>query len=36
VESENRTFEVPVEKEVFEAKNLGDSLTFLRPESEQR
>ncbi len=36
VEAENRTFEVPVEKEVFESKKVGDSLTFLRPPSEQR
>lgn len=36
VDAENRTFEVPVEKEVFEGKNVGDSLTFLRPPSEQR
>jgi hypothetical protein len=36
VESEKRTYEVPVEQALYEAKNLGDSLTFLRPESEQR
>ncbi|HEY3901019.1 MAG TPA: hypothetical protein VGM54_20575 [Chthoniobacter sp.] len=36
VESEKRTYEVPVEQPVYAAKNLGDSLTFLRPESEQR
>jgi len=36
VESEKRTYEVPVEQPVYEAKQLGDSLTFLRPESEQR
>ena len=35
VESEKRTYEVPVEEEIYKAKNLGDSLTFLRPESEQ-
>jgi hypothetical protein len=35
VESEKRTYEVPVEQPLYEAKNLGDSLTFLRPESEQ-
>ena len=36
VESEKRTYEVPVEQPLYETKNLGDSLTFLRPESEQR
>jgi hypothetical protein len=35
VESEKRTYEVVVEKPVYETKNLGDSLTFLRPPSEQ-
>jgi len=35
VEEEKRTYEVPVEQEVYESKKLGDSLTFLRPESEQ-
>ena len=30
-----RIFEVPVEKPMFEAKNIGDSLTFLRPRSER-
>lgn len=36
VENEKRTYEVPVEQEVYEGKRLGDSLTFLRPPSEQR
>jgi len=36
VESEKRTYEVPVEEELYNAKNVGDSVTFLRPESEQR
>jgi len=36
VESEKRTYEVPVEQPVYETRQLGDSLTFLRPESEQR
>jgi len=35
VEEENREFEVPVEKKVFEAKKVGDSLSFLRPPSER-
>jgi hypothetical protein len=35
VEEQRRTYEVPVEQEVYEAKKVGDSLTFLRPPSEQ-
>jgi hypothetical protein len=35
VEEQKRTYEVPVEQEVYEAKKVGDSLTFLRPPSEQ-
>ena len=35
VESEKRTYEVPVEEPLYKAKNLGDSVTFLRPASEQ-
>jgi len=27
---------VPVEKPVYESKKDGDSLTFIRPPSEQR
>ena len=30
-----RLFEVPVEKEVYDGKRLGDALTFLRPASER-
>lgn len=36
VESQNRTYEVPVEKPLYDAKQVGDSLTFLRPPSEQK
>lgn len=36
VEKENRTFEVPVEKPIYESKRVGDPLTFLRPPSERR
>jgi hypothetical protein len=36
VEKENRTYDVPVEKPVFEAKQKGDKLEFVRPASEQR
>ena len=36
VEAENRVYEVPVEKPMYEVKKEGDSMTFLRPESEQR
>ena len=36
VEAENRVYEVPVEKPVYQSKKTGDSMTFLRPESEQR
>lgn len=36
VDSENRTYEVPVEKEMYEQKKAGDPLTFIRPPSEQR
>lgn len=35
VESEKRDYEVPVEKSTYEAKGVGDSLTFTRPPSEQ-
>jgi hypothetical protein len=35
VAEENRTFDVPVEKSVYETKRIGDQLTFLRPPSEQ-
>ena len=36
VENENRVYEVPVEKPMYESKKEGDAMTFLRPESEQR
>ena len=36
VEKGGRVYEVPVEKPVYEGKKEGDSITFLRPESEQR
>lgn len=36
VEKENRIYEVPVEQPIYDAKSVGDSLTFLRPPSEQR
>lgn len=37
VEAEGgRLFEVPVEKVLYDAKRVGDSLTFIRPPSEQR
>jgi hypothetical protein len=35
VEKQHRTYEVPVEQSVYESKNVGDQLTFLRPPSEQ-
>jgi hypothetical protein len=34
VKEENRTFDVPVEKYTYDSKKVGDSLTFIRPESE--
>lgn len=37
VDSEGgRVFEVPVSKLVYVAKNQGDSMTFIRPKSEQK
>lgn len=37
VDSEaGRVFEVPVEKSLYDFKKVGDSLTFMRPPSEQR
>ena len=35
VEQEKRTYEVPVEQPVYDTTKVGDSLTFLRPPSEQ-
>lgn len=36
VEAENRIFEVPVERPVFDSRTVGDKLEFVRPPSEQR
>jgi hypothetical protein len=36
VEKENRTYDVPVEKPVYQGKNEGDTIEFVRPPSEQR
>ena len=35
VAKEDRVFEVPVEKSVYQTKKEGDSVTFLRPPSER-
>src|SRR5687767_10707512 len=31
VEEENRTFQVPVERSLYESRKVGDSLKFVRP-----
>ena len=36
VESEQRTFDVPVDARTYEAVRIGDRETFLRPSSEQQ
>lgn len=36
VEKENRTYDVPVEKRIYDTKSVGDKLEFVRPPSEQR
>lgn len=36
VASQNRTYEVPVEQELYDSKKVGDELIFLRPPSEQK
>lgn len=36
VDGEGRTFEVPVAKELYESKKVGDTQSFIRPPSEQR
>jgi hypothetical protein len=36
VEEQQRTYDVPVEQYVFESKKVGQSLTFIRPRSEQK
>ena len=33
---ESRVYDVPVEKAQYESQKEGDTMTFLRPESEQR
>jgi hypothetical protein len=35
VDAMHKTYEVPVEKTLYEAKKDGDTLTFIRPPSEQ-
>jgi hypothetical protein len=36
VEKENRTYDVPVEKPIYESRKVGDKMEFVRPRSEQR
>ena len=36
VKDQNRTYDVMVERDVWEKKKDGDTLEFLRPPSEQR
>lgn len=36
VEKEGRTYTVPVTKQAYEAKKVGDPQDFIRPRSEQR
>jgi hypothetical protein len=36
VESEQRTFTVPVDPSTYQAARIGDRQTFLRPRSEQQ
>lgn len=36
VEKENRTYTVPVAKELYESRKVGDQQSFIRPPSEQR
>ncbi|MDB6155326.1 MAG: hypothetical protein JWL90_3779 [Chthoniobacteraceae bacterium] len=33
---DDRVFEVPVQKNMYELKSVGDTLTFRKPESEAR
>jgi hypothetical protein len=35
VEAEKRTYEVPVEKMIYETRRVGEQLGFVRPRSEQ-
>lgn len=36
VESQGRTYEVPVPQDLFRARKVGDRQSFIRPPSEQR
>ncbi len=36
VEKEGRTYTVPVNRELFESRKVGDQQSFIRPPSEQR
>ena len=36
VPKENRVYDVPVEKEEYQAKKECDTMSFMRPESEQQ
>ncbi len=36
VPAENRTYEVPVSKKLYESRKVGDSQDFIRPRSEQK
>ena len=36
VEKENRIYEVPVEKPIYQNRKVGDKLEFVRPSSERR
>jgi hypothetical protein len=36
VESEGRTYEVPVAQQLYNARKVGDRQSFIRPPSEQR
>jgi hypothetical protein len=36
VPPDNRIYEVPVEEPVYLSKKVGDTMTFMRPPSEQR
>ncbi len=36
VEAQKRTYEVPVEDYVYQSKKVGDTLTFIRPRTEQK
>ena len=36
VADENREYEVIVERDIWEKKNIGDQMSFFRPPSQQR